>query len=63
MDEIVEADIETLRGTSGLYVGQLTLDELEAFHRLRAAGRAHADYQGLGGPMKFAKVCIDEVPA
>ena len=55
-----EYDREMLRGTSGLYVGQLTPNELESFHRLRAAGIARADYRGRGGSMGLAKVCIDE---
>lgn len=41
---------------NGLYVGQLSPDELKEFERMVAEGKAIRSYQGVAGMMGVAKV-------
>jgi len=53
-----EEEVERLRG---LYVGQLSPEELEVFNRMCRAGFAHRDYgHGFAGLLGLAKVRIND---
>lgn len=54
--ESTQQDRDLLPEISGLYIGQLTDDELEAFHRCRVDGLCRADYQGTSGLLGIGKV-------
>jgi hypothetical protein len=51
----VAAEIERL---DGLFVGQLSDDEMEAFEAAVKKGRAARSYEGVGGLMGLAKVRV-----
>lgn len=53
-----KADRDAVRRLNGLYVGQLTNDELESFNRCVDDGTAHRSYQGVSGLLGLAKVVI-----
>lgn len=46
----------TLIHIDGLFVGQLSADELEAFTRLERLGKAYRSYEGVAGFMGLARV-------
>lgn len=56
-DEGRERDARDVLGhAEGLYVGQLTAEELEAFNLLCRAGKARRSYEGAGGLLGLPKV-------
>ena len=52
--DVIEDDLETMRGAFGLCVGQLNEHELSAFNRLCASGHARRSYRGMMGIMGLA---------
>lgn len=56
MPAMDSTDEEFLQRVDGLFVGQLTPEELEEFDRLCQQGDACRSYEGLGGFMGLATV-------
>lgn len=55
-----EADLDYVRPVVGMHVGLLIPQELAAFERLVAAGKARRSYEGAAGFLGLAKVRLVE---
>lgn len=53
-----ESDLNMLRGLDGLFVGQLSSVEHNAFDRLCKSGDAHREYADAAGFLGIARVRI-----
>lgn len=54
---------DELSAIDGLYVGMLTVDEIEMLNHAVAEGRAIRSYEGPGGLLGMAKVRVLPVPS
>lgn len=54
--EDVVCDLALIQPLNGLYIGQLTLTEMEAFSRLRRMGLADTEYSGGSGFLGLGKI-------
>ncbi len=61
MDE--ETARERLRSCNGLFAGQLSIDEMDAFDWLCQKGMARREYSGAAGLMGIAVVRINPTPS
>lgn len=58
MNKSTAADLETVQRLAGLFVGQLSNEEMESFSRCLQDGKAYRQYVGASGFMGLAKVAL-----